>query len=111
MNSDADLPRGAVAVIFTSQRAANTKGYEAMSARMETLAREQPGYLGITSVRDANAGLGITVSYWADEDAAKAWKRVHEHQEAQRIGKERWYSEYRVDVCEVIRSYSYRSGQ
>lgn len=110
MNSDADLPRGAIAVIFASRRTADTSGYDAMSARMETLAREQPGYLGMASVRDAHTGLGITVSYWADEDAAKAWKRVHEHQEAQRIGKARWYREYRVDVCEVIRSYSYCTG-
>ena len=82
-----------------------------MSARMEALAGEQAGYLGIASVRDANAGLGITVSYWSDEEAAKAWKRVHEHHVAQQIGRERWYREYRVDVCEVIRSYSYCAPQ
>jgi heme-degrading monooxygenase HmoA len=91
-----------VAVVFTSLRTDGDNGYAAMSRRMEALAAEQPGYLGIESARD---GLGITVSYWSDEAAAAAWKQVAEHLVAQRRGRETWYSDYRVRVAVVMRDY------
>ena len=52
------------AVIFTSVRTEGDAGYGETAARMEELAREVPGYLGIESARGAD-GFGITVSYWA----------------------------------------------
>jgi len=91
-----------VAVIFTSLRSQVDDGYDAMSERMGVLAAEQPGYLGIESVRD---GVGITVSYWRDEAAARAWKSVAEHLVAQRSGRDRWYLDYRVRVASVLRDY------
>jgi heme-degrading monooxygenase HmoA len=91
-----------VAVVFTSLRTDGDHGYAAMTVRMEQLAAEQPGYLGIESARDE---LGITVSYWVDEDAAKAWKQVADHLVAQRRGREAWYADYRVRVAVVLRDY------
>jgi heme-degrading monooxygenase HmoA len=94
-----------VAVIFTSVRTGGDAGYAAMSERMTSLAAEQPGYLGIEAARDR---LGITVSYWTDEAAARAWKRVAEHLVAQRLGREVWYSDYRVRIAVVGREYGPR---
>ena len=77
------------AVIFTNRRtAADPEGYDAMGERMEQLAAEQPGYLGIESVRGAD-GVGITISYWASEDDASAWRAVAEHRVAQQHGMDR----------------------
>ncbi|HEX5510280.1 MAG TPA: antibiotic biosynthesis monooxygenase [Actinomycetales bacterium] len=90
------------AVIFTSLRTEGENGYGRMSARLEALAEKQPGFLGIESARD---GLGITVSYWRDEAAARAWKEVAEHLIAQRRGREVWYADYQVRVATVTRSY------
>ena len=91
-----------VAVIFTSLRTDGDNGYARMSARMDDLAAQQPGYLGLEAVRD---GLGITVSYWADEGAARAWKQVAAHLVAQERGRDVWYSDYRVRVAVVQRDY------
>jgi heme-degrading monooxygenase HmoA len=91
-----------VAVIFTSIRTEGDNGYAVMSARMEQLAAEQPGYLGIENARD---GLGITVSYWADEASAQAWKRIAAHLVAQQRGRDAWYADYRVRVAVVHRDY------
>jgi heme-degrading monooxygenase HmoA len=91
-----------VAVVFTSMRTGDDDGYAATAARMDELAAQQPGYLGVESAHDE---LGITVSYWADEDAARAWKQVAEHLVAQRVGRERWYADYRVRVAVVQRDY------
>ncbi len=78
-----------------------------MAASMEALAKEQPGFLGIESARDS---LGITVSYWADQQAARGWKQVAAHLVAQRRGREVWYQDYRVRVATVERDYGMRSS-
>jgi len=91
-----------VAVIFTSVRTEGDHGYTATAERMEQLAAEQPGYLGIESARDR---VGITLSYWVDEAAARAWKQVAEHLVAQQRGREAWYADYRVRVAVVQRDY------
>jgi heme-degrading monooxygenase HmoA len=90
------------AVIFTSVRTDVDDGYAETADAMERLAEEQPGYLGIEAARD---GLGITVSYWASAEHARAWKNVAEHRLAQRRGRERWYRTYRVRIATVEREY------
>jgi heme-degrading monooxygenase HmoA len=91
-----------VAVIFTSTRTPGDNGYGAMSEAMNRLAAEQPGYLGIESAREE---IGITVSYWADQDAARAWKQVAAHLGAQRLGREQWYLDYKVRIATIVRDY------
>jgi len=93
------------AVIFTSQRTEGDAGYAAMAQRMEDLAREQPGFLGIESVRGAD-GRGITVSYWENEEAIRDWKANEDHQGAQEGGKRRWYAGYSIRVARVERAYA-----
>ncbi|NWJ40905.1 MAG: antibiotic biosynthesis monooxygenase [Geothrix sp.] len=75
-----------------------------MAERMVELAREQPGFLGVESARDAE-GFGITVSYWQDEAAIANWKAHAEHAVAQRLGWDRWYAEFQLRVCRVERQY------
>lgn len=94
------------AVIFTSMRAPTEEaGYRAAAARMAQLAADQPGYLGIESVRDPETRLGVTVSYWVTEDDARAWKQIAEHLEVQRHGSDRWYEHYEVRIATVARAY------
>ena len=95
-----------VAVIFSSRRTpAHDDEYAAMAARMDGLARQQPGFVEIMSVRDPVTREGVTVSFFADEASARAWKQHPDHLEAQRLGREQFYEEYRVWVADVTRSY------
>lgn len=96
-----------MAVIFTSLRTQDDRGYAAMSDAMVKLASKQPGFLGVESARD---GLGITVSYWADHEAAAGWKKVAAHQAAQRRGRESWYGDYSVRIAVVERAYTLSSS-
>ncbi|SDT57525.1 antibiotic biosynthesis monooxygenase family protein [Actinoplanes derwentensis] len=103
MSLIADTPEPPyVAVIFTSVRTDGDQGYAAMATRMDELARDQPGYLGIEAARD---DVGVTVSYWADQESARAWKQVAAHLVAQQRGREVWYRDYRVRVATVERDY------
>ena len=90
------------AVIFTSHLSIEDIGYKEMAERMIELATKQPGFLGVESARD---NIGITVSYWTDLDSIKKWKINIEHQEAQRLGREKWYSNYKIRISKVERDY------
>jgi heme-degrading monooxygenase HmoA len=91
------------AVIFTSVRDEQPDdGYDDAAARMEELARRQAGFLGVDSAR---SGVGITVSYWADEAAIAAWKVQVDHAAVQAEGRSRWYTRYEVRVARVERAY------
>ncbi len=99
---------GEIAVIFASQRnGADDAGYQAAAEAMEAMARVQPGYRGIVSSRGAD-GFGITISHWADEAAAIAWRDQPEHAAVREKGCRVWYDSYQVTICEVTRRYDWR---
>ena len=98
---------GQVAVIFAAQRTADdASGYAAAAQAMDARAAAMPGYRGVHSARDAD-GFGITVSYWADEAAALAWRADAEHAAIREAGRARWYTSYEVIVTQVTRDYAW----
>lgn len=96
------------AVIFTSVRTAVDQGYGETAQKMAALAATYPGYLGMESVRGAD-GLGITVSYWKDEESIRRWKADMDHRTAQAKGNSMWYARYEVRVAKVERAYSFEA--
>jgi heme-degrading monooxygenase HmoA len=90
------------AVIFTSLRTEIDEGYGDMASLMIDLASEQPGFLGVESARGAD-GLGITVSYWASEEAIANWRAQAEHRVAQAHGRGKWYEQFITRVAKVER--------
>jgi len=101
----ADTPKPPYyAVIFTSMKTEEDKGYCAMTEKMIELLKNQEGFLGFESAREE---LGITVSYWKDEESIKRWKSNSEHLEAQKLGQEVWYSSYKIRVAKVERDYEF----
>jgi len=92
------------AVIFTSVKIPDDKGYAKMSEKMVELVSKQEGFLGFESARE---DLGITVSYWRDEESILGWKSNLEHQEAQKMGKEIWYKHYKIRIAKVERDYGF----
>jgi heme-degrading monooxygenase HmoA len=100
-------PAGTVAVIFASRRTGiDAEGYGQAAAAMEAAARAFPGFVGIHSARDAE-GFGITVSYWASDADARAWKADAEHSLIRDRGRAEWYRDYELIVAEVTRSYAW----
>ncbi len=98
---------GQIAVIFLSQRRDNdAQGYAQAAEAMDALAARQPGYRGVDSARGMD-GFGITVSWWADEASALAWRAHPEHAAIREQGRAQWYSAYEVAVAEVGRSYAW----
>ena len=72
------------AVIFTSERTPGDKGYSDMSKAMVEAVQLQPGFLGFETARNE---IGITVSYWKDEESIRKWRGHEKHKLARKIGK------------------------
>lgn len=77
-----------------------------MGDRMVELAAQQPGFLGVESVRGAD-GVGITVSYWSSLEAIAAWKANAEHRVAQTSGRKKWYEQFETRIARVERAYRF----
>jgi heme-degrading monooxygenase HmoA len=92
------------AVIFSTLRTEVDEGYCQTAEKMETLAKQQEGFLGMESVRN---DLGITVSYWDSVSAILKWKNNTEHRLAREMGRTLWYKKYQLRICKVERDYGF----
>jgi heme-degrading monooxygenase HmoA len=97
---------GQIAVVFVSIRNdADAAGYGEAAAAMDALAAKQPGYRGVDSAREGS--MGITVSYWADDAAAIAWRDHPKHTAIRERGRALWYDSYSVNVTRIERAYDW----
>jgi heme-degrading monooxygenase HmoA len=97
-------------VIFRNRKRAeiDQAAYEAEAARMEELARAQPGYLSFKSYT-AEDGEVVALSEWADEASARAWGRLAEHRAAQQRGRDFYYESYTLFACDNPRTHAFRA--
>ena len=106
----AKLSCGIISVIFVAQRTGlDADGYARAATRMNELATQQVGYVGMDTVRGSD-GLGITISYWTDEASASTWRDHPEHTAIRDAGRDRWYSDYSLHVAQVTRSYDWKKA-
>jgi uncharacterized protein len=100
-----DLPSQVWTVSFANGRPYNSDGdgYGETADEMDALASQQPGFIGVGSVR-SDGGEGITVSRWSSIAAMVSWRKVSAHIAAQEEGRNRWYAWYRSDVARVDRT-------
>ena len=61
-----------------------------------------PGFLGIRSYASED-GERISVIEFASQEALAAWRDQPDHRIAQELGKQQYYAEYHLQVCEVVR--------
>jgi heme-degrading monooxygenase HmoA/ketosteroid isomerase-like protein len=66
------------------------------------LAEKMPGY---ASAKDfaAEDGERLALIEWASPKELVAWRNEPSHAKAQAAGRERYYSEYSIDICEPVR--------
>ncbi len=91
------------AVIFTAEIAELDGEYTRTATRLRQLAIEQYGCRNFVSCTEG--AQEIAVSYWDTEEQIRGWKQDPEHLAAQRMGRERWYRSWSVEVVEIRRAY------
>ena len=79
--------------------------YEATGERMAELAMGMPGFVGM-DYAEVEGGELLVVRFESHETLA-AWRTHPEHLEAQQAGRERFFSSYRIEVCDEVRSYGF----
>lgn len=92
-----------VTVFRTRFTAGDQQEYHDWAARMEELAATMPGFISRKNFT-AEDGERVTIVEFEDEKAQAGWGNHPEHVEAQRLGREKFYAEYDLKVCELIRA-------
>lgn len=92
------------AVIFTALRTSVDDGYADAGARMFAKASARPGFLGAEAASGPD-GFQVSVMYWSDPAAIRAWKEDTEHLAIQERGRREWYARYAIRVARVERAY------
>ena len=95
------------ATIFTTQLSGDLEDYDEIAKRMAELVGGYDGYLGMHSARGLD-GFGITICYWRSEEDIAAWRADLGHRKAQDEGRDRFYSEYTVEVARVNRAIEFQ---
>ena len=97
-------------VVFRSTRKLDDGAiYSEWSEKMEILVKTIDGYEKHFGFRDPDTREGVTISYFNSLEAISEWKNLADHKVAQDLGREKFYEEYSVQVCEILRDYEYHA--
>jgi heme-degrading monooxygenase HmoA len=96
-----------IAVIFEAQaREGQQEAYLSIAAALRPELDKIDGFISIERFQSLSApGRILSLSWWRDEAAVAQWRHFEQHRAAQRAGRERIFSDYRLRVAEVLRDY------
>jgi len=98
-----------ILTIFRSRlRPEHENEYHERADSMESLARSMPGFVSFKTFY-ARDGERVSIVEFESAGAHEAWRKHPEHMEAQRLGREKFYSEFKIQVSENPREYSYKN--
>jgi heme-degrading monooxygenase HmoA len=81
--------------------------YVALVDRMIELAATIPGYISHKGFF-ADDGERVTIVEFEHEEGMRAWRMHPEHRTAQKKAREIYYSEYSVQVCNLVRESKFK---
>lgn len=101
--AESPLAAGQVVTVFRSRlRPDAIDEYEPRAAEIFALARTMPGLVDVKTFA-ADDGERVTLVTFADAESQRAWREHPEHRLAQRAGRDRFYAEFSIQVCECTR--------
>ena len=95
-----------VTVFRSRVRKEYAEEYMKMAAKMSELAASMPGYVSHKGFT-AEDGERVTIVEFESEETQRAWAQLPAHREAQRLGRERFYAEFKIQVCKLIRENAF----
>lgn len=98
-----------IVTIFRSRlRPEHENEYRMWAERMQALARRIPGFIS-TKTFYAKDGERVSIVEFESEEAHNEWKNHPVHMEVQRKGREKFYSEYKIQVLENPKTVSFKA--
>ena len=100
-----------VVTVFRSRLdPAHLDEYYKTAGRMSEMAKTMPGYVSHKSFT-AEDGERVTIVEFADAASQEAWRTRLEHVQAQQKGRREFYTEYKLQVCEVLRESVFKAAR
>ncbi len=97
-----------VVVVFRSRlREEDTEKFQTVADRMYALASAMPGFISY-KVYAAEDGERVSIHEWESAEHLRAWREHPEHRRAQGQGREDFYSDYTLYVCEDPRTSRFK---
>jgi heme-degrading monooxygenase HmoA len=97
-----DTPHAEVVTVFRSRlRDDAGDGYARTAEAMEQRARAMPGFVDFKTFTAAD-GERVSLITFASRVAHDAWRDDPSHRAAQQRGREHWYDEYTIQVCDLV---------
>ncbi|TPJ66883.1 MULTISPECIES: antibiotic biosynthesis monooxygenase [unclassified Mesorhizobium] len=102
-----------IAVIFEVEPAAGRRdAYLGIAAQLRPLLEGIDGFISVERFQSlANPDRILSLSFWRDEDAVKAWRNTQEHRQAQQAGRGGIFADYRLRIAHVVRDYGLSERQ
>ncbi len=102
-----------IAVIFEVWPAdGGADEYFDLAAALRSSLHEIDGFISIERFESVtNKGKFLSLSFWRDEEAVRAWRNLAQHRAAQEAGRGHLFSDYRIRVATVIRDYGMRERE
>jgi heme-degrading monooxygenase HmoA len=100
-----------LAVIFEFTPAdGRTPDYVALAEALGAQLAQADGFISIERFESLTTpGRRVSLSFWRDEAAVRAWRNLAGHREAQAKGRGGIFSSYRLRVAQVVRDYSHEA--
>ena len=97
-----------VVVVFRSRlrNDANVKELGTLYERMLLLVAEMPGFIAVKDFQ-AEDGEIVAIAEFDTLEHVADWRDQVEHKAAQGRGRKEFFSEYRTQVCTVVRDYHF----
>jgi len=84
--------------------------YVALVDRMNELARTMPGYISHKGFF-ADDGERVTIVEFEHEEGLRTWRMNPEHVAAQKLARQKYYTEYHVQVCTLVRESKFKAPE
>jgi len=98
-----------IAVIFEVWPAEGRAGeYFDLAAALKGDLEKIDGFISVERFESlVTKGKYLSLSFWRDEDAVRAWRNLAGHRKAQARGRGSVFSDYRLRVAAVERDYGF----
>lgn len=96
-----------IAVIFEVwPKSGHRDDYLAEAKKLRDLLESIDGFISIERFESlTEAGKILSLSFFENVDAVKAWRNTAEHRKAQALGRSKLFDDYRLRIATVLRDY------
>jgi heme-degrading monooxygenase HmoA len=96
-----------IAVVFEVWPASGRKeDYLGIAAKLKPDLEKIDGFISVERFQSlTDPGKLLSLSFWRDEDAVRAWRNQEEHRASQAAGRGGVFADYRLRIASVVRDY------